>query len=85
MKPDGTFPDCRPAVKELEGKIDPQFRCYDLDYPDVKRAERFISELKRFEAAGEMPRMQVMRLPNNHTSGTRVGGGRGIVLPLDQH
>jgi hypothetical protein len=73
VKPDGTFPDCRPAVKELAGMIDPQFRGYDLDYPDVKRAERFISELKRFEAAGEMPRMQVMRLPNNHTSGTRVG------------
>jgi YVTN family beta-propeller protein len=73
VKPDGTFPDCRPAVKELAGKIDPQFRSYDLDYPDVKRAERFISELKRFEAAGDMPRMQVMRLPNNHTSGTRVG------------
>jgi YVTN family beta-propeller protein len=73
IRKDGTFPDCRPAVKELEGKIDPQFRAYDLDYPDVKRAERFISELKRFEAAGDMPRMQVMRLPNNHTSGTRVG------------
>jgi DNA-binding beta-propeller fold protein YncE len=73
VKPDGTFPPCRPSVKELEGMIDPEFRAYDLDYPDVKRAERFISELKRFETAGEMPRMQVMRLPNNHTSGTRVG------------
>jgi DNA-binding beta-propeller fold protein YncE len=73
VKPDGTFPDCRPSVKVLEGRIDPQFRAYDLDYPDVKRAERFISELKRFEAAGDMPRMQVMRLPNDHTAGTRVG------------
>jgi YVTN family beta-propeller protein len=73
VKPDGTFADCQPSVKALEGKIDPQFRSYDLDYPDVKRAERFISELKRFEAAGDMPRMQVMRLPNDHTYGTRVG------------
>jgi hypothetical protein len=52
---------------------DPKFRGYDLDYPDVKRAERFTAELKRFEAAGEMPRMQVLRLPNDHTSGTVVG------------
>jgi hypothetical protein len=73
VKPDGTFADCKPSVPELAGMIDPQFRAYDLDYPDVKRAERFISELKRFEAAGEMPRMQVMRLPNDHTYGTRVG------------
>ena len=73
MKPDGTFEDCKPAVKALEGKIDPQFRAYDLDYTDVKRAERFTSELKRFEAVGDMPRMQVVKLPNDHTAGTRVG------------
>src|SRR5205085_4956803 len=62
-----------PTVEELKGLIDPPYRAYDLDYPDVKRAERFMSELKRFEAAGDMPRMQVMRLPNDHTYGTRVG------------
>src|SRR6185295_8964586 len=41
-----------------------------MDYPDVKRAARFISELKRFEQEGEMPRLQIVRLPNDHTSGT---------------
>src|SRR5689334_25202877 len=41
-----------------------------MDYPDVKRAERFISELRRFEREGEMPRLQIVRLPNDHTSGT---------------
>ena len=73
MKADGTFEDSKPTVKALEGKFDPRFRGYDLDYPDVKRAERFISELKRFETAGDMPRLQVLRLPNDHTAGTRVG------------
>jgi DNA-binding beta-propeller fold protein YncE len=71
--PDGTFEDARPSVPELRGMFDPKFRGFDMDYLDVKRAERFISELKRFEAAGEMPRMQVLRLPNDHTSGTVVG------------
>ena len=70
---DGTFEDSKPTVKALAGMFDPKFRGYDLDYPDVKRAERFISELKRFEGLGDMPRMQVLRLPNDHTSGTRVG------------
>jgi len=73
VKADGTFADCVPAVKALEGKIDPQYRGYDLDYPDVKRAERFISEFKRMEKAGEMPRMQIVKLPNDHTAGTRSG------------
>lgn len=70
---DGTFADGMASVKALEGHFDPKFRGYDLDYTDVKRAERFISELKRFETAGEMPQLQIVRLPNDHTSGTRIG------------
>jgi hypothetical protein len=57
-------------VAALKDHFDPWFRSFDMDYPDVKRAERFISELRRFEAAGEMPRLQIVRLPNDHTSGT---------------
>lgn len=60
-------------VKALEGRFDPMFRTFDMDYPDVKRAERFISELKRFEQEGDMPRMQIVRLPNDHTSGASPG------------
>ena len=70
---DGTFEDSRATVKSLEGHFDPKFRGYDLDYTDVKRAERFLGELKRFEKEGEMPKLQILRLPNDHTSGTRVG------------
>jgi DNA-binding beta-propeller fold protein YncE len=72
-KADGTYEPGRATVKALEGHIDPDFRGYDLDYLDVKRAERFVSEVKRFEAAGDMPRLQILKLPNDHTAGTRVG------------
>lgn len=54
----------------LRGHFDPWYRGFDTSYPDVKRAERFVAELKRFEAEGEMPRLQIVRLPNDHTSGT---------------
>jgi DNA-binding beta-propeller fold protein YncE len=57
-------------VKTLQGHFDPWFRGFDMDYPDVLRAKRFISELQRFEREGEMPRLQMVRLPNDHTSGT---------------
>jgi hypothetical protein len=63
----------RTRVKALEGHFDEWFRGFDLEYWDTNRAERFISELKRFEAAGEMPRLQMLRLPNDHTHGTTVG------------
>jgi YVTN family beta-propeller protein len=57
-------------VKALQSHFDPWFRGFDMDYPDVLRAKRFISELQRFEREGEMPRLQIVRLPNDHTSGT---------------
>jgi hypothetical protein len=63
----------RTKVKTLEGHFDPYYRSFDTGYPDVKRAERYISELHRFEAEGDMPRLTVLRLPNDHTSGTGIG------------
>ncbi|HVV72074.1 MAG TPA: beta-propeller fold lactonase family protein [Verrucomicrobiae bacterium] len=60
-------------VKALQGHFDERFRGFDLDYPDAKRADRFIAELKRFETEGEMPRLQILRLPNDHTHGTTAG------------
>jgi YVTN family beta-propeller protein len=59
--------------KALQGHFDPVFRGFDLTYPDAKRADRFIGEMKRFEAEGEMPRLQIVRLPNDHTQGTTIG------------
>ena len=61
------------SVKALEGHFDPMFRSFDMDYPDVKRADRFLEELAGFEKAGEMPRLVILRLPNDHTSGTTPG------------
>jgi hypothetical protein len=59
--------------KALKGHFDPYFRSFDTSYPDVKRAERFILELGQFEATGDMPRLMIVRLPNDHTSGTAPG------------
>jgi len=70
-------------VKALEGHFDPYFRSFDLNYPDQKRADRFIEELKRFEKEGEMPRLQILRLPNDHTAGTQVGKHTPIALVAD--
>jgi YVTN family beta-propeller protein len=60
-------------VKALRGHIDEHYRGFDLDYPDAKRADRFLHELKRFEEEGDMPRLQVVRLPGDHTYGVRQG------------
>jgi hypothetical protein len=64
---------CFTMVPSLAGHFDPGFRSFDMDYSDLSRADRFISELHRFEREGEMPRLQIVRLPNDHTAGTTVG------------
>jgi len=63
----------RTLIPALVGHIDPGFRGWDMDYLDQGRADRFISELQRFEREGNMPRLQIMRLPNDHTYGTSAG------------
>ena len=62
------------GVEALKGHFDPKFRGYDLSYPDAKRADRFLEELAGFEKSGDLPNLIVLRLPNDHTSGTRPGG-----------
>ena len=49
------------------------YRSFDLDYPDLERAKVFLRDLEEFEKAGQMPRLILMRLGNDHTSGTAAG------------
>jgi len=50
-----------------------RYRGFDLDYPDVERAKVFLGDLEEFEKQGDLPRLIVMRLGNDHTSGTTPG------------
>ena len=70
-------------VTALQGHFDEWYRGFDLDYPDQKRVDRFVSELKRFEADGEMPRLQIVRLPNDHTYGATPGKHTPVALVAD--
>ena len=45
------------------------YRAFDLNYTDIDRARTFLADLADFEKTGNMPRLMVMRLPNDHTSG----------------
>ncbi len=63
----------RAKIPVLEGHFDPNYRSYDLDYSDLDRADTFIARLKQFEAEDNLPQFITMHLPNDHTSGTRVG------------
>jgi YVTN family beta-propeller protein len=57
----------------LRGNTNLEFRGFDMDYPDVDRAKVFIADLARMERENRMPRFLVLRLGNDHTSGTAPG------------
>jgi YVTN family beta-propeller protein len=57
----------------LRKVTNPNYRGFDLDYPDVERAKVFLRDLAEFESTGQMPRLILMRLGNDHTSGTTPG------------
>lgn len=50
-----------------------QYRAFDLDYPDIERAKVFLADLERMEREKSVPRLMVVRLGNDHTSGIAAG------------
>ena len=57
----------------LRAHTNPDFPSYDLAIRDQKRADVWLAEFGQWVARGSMPRFQIMRLPNDHTSGARAG------------
>ncbi|MBV9761330.1 MAG: bifunctional YncE family protein/alkaline phosphatase family protein [Acidobacteriaceae bacterium] len=57
----------------IEKDVDMNYRGWDLEYPDVNRAQEFIREWKEFDAKGQAPQLMIVRLGNDHTEGTKAG------------
>ncbi len=63
----------RPAIESLRPYLNMETVGWDMNIPDVFRADQFIKELREYEAKGEFPNLVIICLPNDHTSGTREG------------
>lgn len=61
------------ASGALIGRVNPDYPPYDLKVPDAKRADIWLQEFRRFEKDGNLPRLSIFHLPNDHTAGTRPG------------
>ncbi|MBE3072667.1 MAG: phosphoesterase, partial [Acidobacteria bacterium] len=61
------------TVPGLQGRVHPKYPPYDLGIPDQTRADIWLEEFRQFEGDGNLPRLSIIRLPNDHTSGTRPG------------
>ncbi|BAS26705.1 bifunctional YncE family protein/alkaline phosphatase family protein [Limnochorda pilosa] len=63
-----------PFLPDMAGHIAPRYRPYDTDYPDIARIEAFLEEFRAYERDGDLPAFMIVRIGNDHTSGT--GSGR---------
>ncbi len=77
----GEFVDSNPDIlkpntareKVLVTHFDPMYRGWDLNYSDVERYNEWNRDFTALLANGTVPRFNIIRLPNDHTSGTRKG------------
>ncbi|MDQ2909135.1 MAG: hypothetical protein M3R44_07285, partial [Candidatus Eremiobacteraeota bacterium] len=60
-------------MRDLAGETDPRARGFDLTYSDLDREAEWSREFDAYDAHGDLPQLELLRLPNDHTSGTRPG------------
>ncbi len=63
----------RGTMDSMDGHVAPGYHGYDLRVPDQTRFGEWLKEFQEFERTGEMPQLMIVRLPNDHTAGTRPG------------
>ena len=61
------------TVPGLEGHLAPEYAAWDLNIPDNRRIDAWQAEFRKFEAAGTLPALSILRLGGDHTQGTSAG------------
>lgn len=62
-----------PTKRELASVTHPSYPGFDLDIEDQHRADIWLAELATYVQRGGMPALEIVRLPNDHTSGGAAG------------
>ncbi|WP_425148581.1 beta-propeller fold lactonase family protein [Deinococcus sp.] len=68
-------PDLQPApfIPVLRGHLSPTFPTYDMGISDQVRLDAWKAEFDGYVKDGKLPQLSVVRLPRDHTNGTRAG------------
>ena len=62
-----------PGVPSLNGRIDPLYAGWDLDYSDVNRVKEWRRDFAARVASGTVPQLEFIWLPGDHTYGSKAG------------
>ncbi len=69
----GMKPPYKGSVPGLMDHVHPTYPPYNLSIPDNQRIDVWLEEFREFEKNGTLPRLNILRLGNDHTAGTRPG------------
>ena len=72
-EPTRTSPGYRGLKPFLESHTDTAFAGFDLDITDQSRVDVWLKALAGWAQSGQMPTLQIVRLPNDHTEGAKAG------------
>jgi hypothetical protein len=70
-------------IPPLDSVLARHFPSYSTAVPDVVRAQIFLSDLKKWIAAGSMPNLVIVQLPSDHTRGTAPGASTPAAMVAD--
>jgi YVTN family beta-propeller protein len=62
-----------PTEPRLTGHTDPNFAANSQSIRDITRVDEWVKEFSQFVSNGQLPTMEFLRLPNDHTAGTAPG------------
>ncbi len=60
-------------VPSLNGKIDPLYAGWDLDYSDLDRVKEWKHDFAQLASRNAVPQLEFIWLPNDHTYGSKPG------------
>jgi len=72
-----------PSTPSLAGVIDPHYRGFDLRYTDQDRVTEWQREFDGYVAHKDLPLLEIVRLPNDHTAATRPGAKTPYAMLAD--
>jgi YVTN family beta-propeller protein len=72
-EPPGTARTYVATKKSLTAHTNPAYPGFNMQIPDQMRADVWLKEFQEFVRAGSLPALEILTLPNDHTSGGRAG------------
>jgi len=72
-QPEAIAPKYRASKQAFAADINPDYPAFSVEIPDQHRADIWIAELGDYVRSGEMPALEIVQLPRDHTAAGKAG------------